>query len=341
MSTQLAPIIVDADEEPTRQAPVTLFGTDNPATIVERASGIASALADVIDRRNLYTKIQGRAHVQVEGWTLLGSMLGVFAEVEWSHPLDNGWEARAVARTLNGNVVGAAEAMCTRAERTWSGRDEYAIRSMAQTRAVSKALRLPLGFIIELAGYSATPAEELNEQPEQGDAGTSGGAKRALPAGLRSGTAPAPAPAHPAAIDAGAARSREKVLRIMAARSLDVSVVEKMARDVGIPAGQHGTAEQYDLMAAMLGANDSAARAAGEAPDVVSPDGASNESTAGPAVTEAAGETPPSSAASEPPDALQERIDRANKRAAAAKPKPGSPQTVDAPEVAEQVGAAL
>ena len=32
---------------------------------------------------------------------------------------------------------------------------------MAQTRATSKALRGPLGFIVHLAGFSATPAEEM------------------------------------------------------------------------------------------------------------------------------------------------------------------------------------
>ena len=31
---------------------------------------------------------------------------------------------------------------------------------MAQTRSTSKALRLPLGFVVALAGYEATPAEE-------------------------------------------------------------------------------------------------------------------------------------------------------------------------------------
>jgi hypothetical protein len=32
---------------------------------------------------------------------------------------------------------------------------------MAQTRATSKALRVPLGFIVVLAGYEATPEEEM------------------------------------------------------------------------------------------------------------------------------------------------------------------------------------
>lgn len=159
MTTKLAPMII----EPAASAPVTLFGTDDPTAVVERASNVATALASVIDERRLFSNIGGKKHVQVEGWTLLGSMLGVFAEIEWSRPLDNGWEARAVARTLNGNVVGAAEAMCTTSEGRWGRADAYAVRSMAQTRAVSKALRMPLGFIMHLAGYSATPAEEMTD----------------------------------------------------------------------------------------------------------------------------------------------------------------------------------
>jgi len=160
---------VTPDGEVIATAPITLFGTDNPVEVVARATTIAGALADVIKQRRLYKHIGESDHVFVEGWTLLGSMLGVFAEVEWSRPLENGWESRAVARTLAGRVVGAAESMCSRSESKWKSRDDYAIRSMAQTRAVSKALRLPLGFIMELAGYSATPADEVPDaQPGRG-----------------------------------------------------------------------------------------------------------------------------------------------------------------------------
>jgi hypothetical protein len=97
----------------------------------------------------------------VEGWTLLGTMLGVFPVCEWTRKLDDGWEARVVAKTLAGQTVGAAEAECLRSERSWSSRDDYALRSMAQTRATSKALRQPLGFVVTLAGFEATPAEEM------------------------------------------------------------------------------------------------------------------------------------------------------------------------------------
>jgi hypothetical protein len=149
-------------------APVTLFRTDDPAEIVARATEIANALAKVIRDQKLAVRISGREHVKVEGWTLLGTMLGVFPYLVWSKPLyddeqiaGSGWEARVEARTRSGEAVGAAEAMCLDSEPTWAKRDAYALRSMAQTRATSKALRQPLGFVMSLAGYEATPAEEM------------------------------------------------------------------------------------------------------------------------------------------------------------------------------------
>ncbi len=143
------------------QPPATLFGTDDPGAVVAAATAAAKPLAEVVDRQRLYATISGRKHVRVEGWSLLGSMLGVFPVTVWTRKLDNGWEARVEARTKNGEIVGAAEAQCDRSERMWANRDEYALRSMAQTRATSKALRQPLGFVMTLAGFDATPAEEM------------------------------------------------------------------------------------------------------------------------------------------------------------------------------------
>jgi hypothetical protein len=145
----------------------TLFGTDNPAEVVRRSTAIATELARLVRQQKLVVRIGQSEHVKVEGWTLLGSQVGVFAVVEWTRPvLDTdgnpiGWEARVEARTLAGNVVSAAEAECLRDERTWQKRDDYALRSMAQTRAVSKALRLVLGFVMQLAGFDPTPADEM------------------------------------------------------------------------------------------------------------------------------------------------------------------------------------
>lgn len=159
-SEELAVIEADA---PLAQAPANLFGTDDPGQVVALATQRANALADVIRAKHLYKTIGNKNHVYVEAWCLLGAMLGVFPVVVWTRRTENpeGWEARVEARTLAGAVVGAAEAQCDRTEKTWKGRDEYALRAMAQTRATSRALRGPLGFIVTLAGYEATGAEEM------------------------------------------------------------------------------------------------------------------------------------------------------------------------------------
>jgi hypothetical protein len=141
--------------------PATLFGTADPDEIIAEVARRATTLASVIKKQKLSQRIGGRDHVLVEGWTLLGTLLGVFPVCVWSRQLENGWEARVEARTLDGRIVGSAEAMCLRSERSWAARDEYALRSMAQTRATSKALRQPLGFVVTMAGFHPTPAEEM------------------------------------------------------------------------------------------------------------------------------------------------------------------------------------
>jgi hypothetical protein len=138
-----------------------LFGTADPAEVVARATATADALIQVVRSKHLIKRIGNSDHVLVEAWTLLGAMLGVFPVCQWTRKLEDGWEARVVAQTLSGAIVGAAEAECLRSESNWKNRDDYALRSMAQTRATSKAMRAPLGFIVQLAGFNPTPAEEM------------------------------------------------------------------------------------------------------------------------------------------------------------------------------------
>ena len=157
------------EDNNTQLAPAELLGA-SPGARLEQAKQVSNLLAPVIKERNLTVNIQGNEYVLFEGWTLLGSMLGVFPSTESLTELFTadqndsriiGFEAKVVAKTLGGQVVGTAIARCTRSERTWAGRDEFALSSMAQTRAGAKALRMPLGFVMQLAGYSPTPADEM------------------------------------------------------------------------------------------------------------------------------------------------------------------------------------
>lgn len=143
----------------------SLFTSSSPSMIIEEATDIANQLADIIKTKKLYKPIGAKSHVFVEGWTTLGALLGVFPYPESSVRLDRedeiAYEASVVVRTLAGIEVSKGEAICSSKESNWKNADEYAIKSMATTRATSKALRIPLGWIMVLAGYSATPAEEM------------------------------------------------------------------------------------------------------------------------------------------------------------------------------------
>jgi len=146
-----------------REVEPNLFQAATPVDVLPAAIEVATALKKVVTKQGLVSNIQGKAYPHVEAWTMLGGLVGVFASTEWTRRTDDGqgWEARVVARTRTGDLVGAAEAQCTRSESTWKNRDDYALRAMAQTRATSRALRQPLGWVMVLAGYEATPDAEM------------------------------------------------------------------------------------------------------------------------------------------------------------------------------------
>ena len=142
-----------------------------PAGIIEEASAIATQLAEIVKQRQLYSTIRGRRYVRVEGWTTLGAMLGVLPREVETHPIENGYESVVeLIRTTDGQVVGRGSAICTRDEPNWGARDAYAVRSMAITRATGKAFRLGFSWVMTLAGYESTPAEEMDYEPQRNPA---------------------------------------------------------------------------------------------------------------------------------------------------------------------------
>lgn len=194
---------------------VGLLRASSPAEMVQMAEQIATPLADIIKRRELFVDIGGKKHVRVEGWTTMLAMLGVTPREEWCHRIetevphpDSGhkvettmFEAKVeLIRLSDGASVGGASAECGGPdERDWHfrTRKEFhypdcpvqqgeactcrpgfdrskigmvvgfdpvqpnARRSMALTRATSKAARNSFAWIVELAGFATTPAEEM------------------------------------------------------------------------------------------------------------------------------------------------------------------------------------
>src|SRR3990170_3140838 len=121
------------------------FGREPAKAVIQRATERAQAVADVIKKRKLYSSISGRDYVQIEGWTTMGAMYGLTAHVTRTEPIEGGgWFAHAELLNVGtGEAVAAADAECgTIGDVKWIGRPSFQQRSMAQTRACSKAFRL-------------------------------------------------------------------------------------------------------------------------------------------------------------------------------------------------------
>ena len=137
------------------------------------ATKIAQVLTNVIESRKLYEVINGKKYVRVDGWAALGGMVGIFGRVTeiQEKEIGNKYEVIAKAEAVavkTGSVISTAYSGCSNSEKNWQGRDKYAIRSMAQTRALGKVLKLCLSWVMTLAGYETTPAEEMisNNEPQ-------------------------------------------------------------------------------------------------------------------------------------------------------------------------------
>jgi hypothetical protein len=142
---------------------------DRPHELVTNATEAANALASVIDSKKLFTAINGRRYVRVEGWTTLAAMLGCLPrEVSVSRDPEGTYTATVeLARMSDGAVLTRASAECGMDEPTWAKRPDYARRSMAVTRATSKACRIAFSWVMVLAGYEATPSEEIPTEEAQ------------------------------------------------------------------------------------------------------------------------------------------------------------------------------
>jgi hypothetical protein len=164
---------------PRHRVQMGMLQANTPGEFVKVAADLAGALADIIRQRKLFSTIQGREFVKAEGWTTLAAMLGVtpreVSVVE--HPEGVFTATVELRRVGTDEVVGRASAECGSKGEEWAGRPRNARRSMALTRATSKACRLAFSWVMVLAGYEATPAEEMNDgQPIGG--GQSGGENR-------------------------------------------------------------------------------------------------------------------------------------------------------------------
>ena len=144
----------------------------------QQAMQVAEILQRFVKEKKLTANIKGKEYPLLEAWQYAGSQLGLYPmliEVKDISVFRNGdlfeikYSASVEIRRLdNGNRMSLAYAVCSNKEASKRSFDEYAICSMAQTRAEGKAFRMLLSWIMKAAGFEATPAEEMdfNKTPE-------------------------------------------------------------------------------------------------------------------------------------------------------------------------------
>lgn len=137
------------------------YDLDKPVEAVQ----MAVLLKNIVIQQKLYVPIKGHNYAMVEAWQLAGFLTGMNVVIE-DEPknlsTDKEIKYSAIAKVYKGDkLVSVGYAVCSGKEANKKAFDEYAILSMAQTRAIGKAYRNKIGFIMKLAGFQATPSEEM------------------------------------------------------------------------------------------------------------------------------------------------------------------------------------
>ena len=156
-------VVVDQEPKPViRDADILNmdFSFDDK---IEVATKVAASLKRVIQSQDLAVKIGPSEYVTAEGWEVLGTMLGCtpFVESVEEIPTDHKHKFmyKATVSIRQGDtILSRASAM---AERNNMQKDRPSVYSMAQTRALGKAYRMALSWIVKMADYEPTPAEEM------------------------------------------------------------------------------------------------------------------------------------------------------------------------------------
>ena len=130
---------------------------------IEVATKVAASLKNVIQTQDLAVKIGQSEYVTAEGWEVLGTMLGCTPYVEEVVEIPTEHKAKfmykaTVSIRQGDTILSRASAM---AERNNMQKDRPSVYSMAQTRALGKAYRMALSWIVKMADYEPTPAEEM------------------------------------------------------------------------------------------------------------------------------------------------------------------------------------
>ena len=178
----MEPSVAQAPSQPSVpeqiQPPVittaALPGQPTPAEILAQAKIVAKAVKLYV-KQNKSQKLvlESGKYVKRETWQFCAACYQHSAMVTRTEPSlsDKGEELGfiAIAHVVNaqGRVVSGAEGACMYSEPDWAGKPSFQLLSMSSTRACNKALSNVFGWVMVIAGFRATPAEEMDSAPRR------------------------------------------------------------------------------------------------------------------------------------------------------------------------------
>lgn len=166
-----------------------IIQNNNPMENIRQSTDVAGACKEIVTKTAI--SIQGKKYVPVEGWMSIATAHGCVASISKVESVEGninfvrGYKATAEIRRMTDNMlISTAEGFVGEDEPVWFGgesevydkqtkrkvkkilpkRPDFAIRAMAQTRALSRVCRSAFAHIVVLmdAGLSTTPAEEMS-----------------------------------------------------------------------------------------------------------------------------------------------------------------------------------
>lgn len=182
--------------EPTKLAPGAEVSLSREAVgLWRQATDVAGLCKEIVIKTAI--DIAGRKYVKVEGWMSIAIAHGFVGAVKSVVATANGVTVVAELRRLSdGFAITSAEGYVGADEPVWYGgrstkynklkkveeeviyqkRPDYAIRAMAQTRAISRVCRSAFSHVVFLidANLSTTPAEEMTIDVDTSEPGAVG-----------------------------------------------------------------------------------------------------------------------------------------------------------------------
>lgn len=157
-----------------------------PEAVLAEAQQAAQALQKRMAGKKNKVMFNGEQYIENDDWQMMAHFFGYAPKIISTEFVQYGdvQGFKAIAELINersGLTVGRGEALCLDEEDNWGDRTKYEyqnnkkvavgtvpvplfqLMSMAETRACNKAMSNKLKWVVSIAGYATTPAEDMHD----------------------------------------------------------------------------------------------------------------------------------------------------------------------------------